>query len=113
MYTENNHHLWYSRRDMLSYSLSTQIRNHEKSQIRLSIDIHNELHANISSMPVPSASMARLVLHHVNSLPKSYDTLDVTKSLTDRFYDKPQGEHLARQMPFLLLGSEALKRSYV
>jgi hypothetical protein len=111
--SENNHHLWYSRRDMLSFRLSAELRNHEKSQIILPVDIHNELHATIHSMPIPSASMARLALHHIHNLPKQYTSLDVTRSLIDEFHDKPQGEHLARQMPFLLLGSEALKRSYV
>jgi len=114
MYTENNHHLYYSRRDMLSYTLSARLRNHEDSQIILPVEIHNDLHANIPAMPVPSAPMARLALEHINTRPRQYRTLDTTRSLIDFMGEgDPTGEHLSLQLPFLILGAEALKRRHL
>jgi hypothetical protein len=113
MLTENNHHEFYARRDMLSYRLSTQLRNHDRTQVLLPVEIHNDLHANVPKMDVPSASVARLALSHLNGLPRRYKSLDATRSLSDEFFDEPLGEHLALQLPFLILGSEALKRMHL
>jgi len=99
---------------MLSYTLSARLRNHEDSQIILPVGIHNELHANVPSMHVPTASMARLALGHINTRPRQYSTLDTTRSLIDFMGDgDPTAEHLKLQMPFILLGVEALKITHI
>ena len=107
----------------MSYRLSGRIRNHEDSQIILPVEVHRDLHANIrNGMAVPSAFVARQALEHINTRPRRYDTLDTTRSLID--YMETVGEqyqtdatkvseHLSLQMPFLLLGSEALKKRHL
>jgi len=113
MLRENNHHEFYARRDMLSYRLSSQLRNNERTQIVLPVEVHNDLHANVPAMRVPSASVARFALSHLNGLPRRYKSLDAAKSLSDEFFDEPLGEHLALQLPFLILGTEALRKTHL
>ncbi len=98
---------------MLKYRLSTQLRNNARTQIVLPVGLHNELHANVDAMPVLSASVARLALAHINSRSRKYKSLDVARSLADEFHESPLGEHLALQLPFLIVGSEALRRMHV
>jgi hypothetical protein len=98
---------------MLAFRLSAHLRNNLRSQIELPMDIHRQLHIEVPAMAVPEAPVARLALEHINTRPRQYKTLDVTRSLADELYDTSLGEHLALQLPFLILGTEALKRTVV
>ena len=117
---EDNHHIYHTRRNWNEYKLSNQIRNDERSQIILPVEIHRELHANTHGIVVPSAFVARLALERITTRNRRYSTLDVVRDSED--YLRAVGEQyhddaieiadrLLEQIPYLQLGANALKRT--
>jgi len=118
----NRHHPFYNRRFFEAEPTTKALREYDRAIIRLPIPVHNDLHQEIGSMPVPKPFLARLALEHMLDLPERYDSLDTLTSTSEYLREiseqmQPQAlemaEHLDRQMPHLKLGHFALKKRHL
>ena len=110
----NKHHVFFDRRSWNQDGTTKRLRNDERTQIILPVWIHNELHAFCDPIP-PESTLARFALTTINAQPKYYDNLDRMKALTDTLFTLPDAYDMAEglhdQLPFLIIGTKALKRS--
>jgi len=118
----NTHHLYFERKRWNSMRLSNQIRNLDRSQVLLPIELHADLHANTSPMAIPSAFVARVGLERILSMKRSYKTLDVAKDTEDFMRSIGENYHddateiankLSEQIPYIQLGVDSLKRRHI
>lgn len=103
-------------REWRKYRMAQLIRCSGIMQSLMVVDIHNDLHAHVPPIPPPSADGSRLILNHLEDMPRRYTPLDVAKSLRTDLRGTEAGElstHLGRQIPFLELSARALKRRHI
>ena len=80
------------------------------------VPVHNELHHYIRPIEPPAANVARIILSSLNGVPARYDALETAKSLVQELWDteaSEYAEHLDKQIPFMELSKNALKRRRV
>lgn len=110
----DNHHLWWTRADWNKTKINKLIRNEPNSQVEMYIPEHRELHRFVEPITPPVIrEMSERVLILTRELPGHYSALDKVKSLRDdlcKGETKYLSEHLGRQIPFLELSGNALKR---
>ena len=113
---QNRHHLFWQRRDWEAYKLSSEIRNNPLSIQMMNVGIHKELHFNVQPIAPPSAPVARMILQDIYKLNPRYTALDAAKSLEYSLQDteaQEYADHLGKQIPFMELSVNAMKRRSV
>lgn len=112
----NRHHLWWQRRNFEAFKLSSEIRNHPLSIQVMTLPIHAELHHHVEPIAPPSAPVARMILQNIYKLNPRYTALDAAKSLEYSLQDteaQEYADHLGKQIPFMELSVNAMKRRSV
>lgn len=110
----NEHHHEYTRNDWHRDKVNKLIRLHAFSRSLMYVPIHVELHKHVPPVAPPAErSMGEMILSRLRSLPTRYTSLDAAKNLRDTLYDTDAayiGAHLAKQIPFLELSKEELRK---
>jgi len=118
----NNHHTWFEKRRLNAFRLSSLIRDNDRTQVLMPVEIHNDLHANTHGLPVPSAFVARLALERIVSRPSTFTPLDIARdseeylrSIGEQYHDDALNisDRLLEQIPFIQLGVDSLKRRHL
>lgn len=79
------------------------------------VALHNELHANIEPAERPTKKVGHFILDRLKSQPNRYTNLDRMKDMSERLYDRDWAlsDVLDRQIPFIELSMEAMKKRLV
>ena len=110
---ENLHHHFFTRADWKTRKIDKLVRDHELSKSIMDMGIHSDLHRFVEPIKPPiERAMSERVFGLLNNMKGSYTPLDATKMLID--YDLPDiSEHLNKQIPFLELSKDALRKRVV
>lgn len=110
---ENIHHAFWTRADWHKRKIDKLVREHDLSKIVMDIGIHSDLHRFVEPIKPPiERAMSERVFLLLNDMKGSYTPLDAVKSLSES--NLPDlSEHLNKQIPFLELSRDALKRRVI
>lgn len=110
----NLHHLYWERRRWNAVSSNKLLRNDKSSQIELHVPAHRELHCHVEPLLPPIIGvMAKKALELVHGLETPYSGLDAVRKMADTFEENELfdfSEHLNRQIPYIELSVEALRK---
>lgn len=111
----NLHHSFWKRADYNQERTSRLIRNDHRTHFILPVEVHDELHANIEPVERPTLKVGLFILDRLKSQPNKWTNLDRLEDLSERLHDRDWGlsDVLDRQIPFLEVGIEALKRKHL
>lgn len=109
----NKHHVLYESAVWRSRDDTRTLRNKPGLIIPLDIDVHRDLHRNITSVPVPDRYMAARVLRTFKPARHILDTMDI---LCHSFYEAtehPRATKLEQELGHLIISSIEAQREYI
>jgi hypothetical protein len=111
----NLHHSFWKRADYNSERTSRLVRNDGRTHFIMPVALHRELHANIEPVERPTEQVGRFILDRLKSQPRRYTNLDRMKDMSERLHDRDWAlsDVLDRQVPFIELSVEAMKRRHL
>lgn len=110
--TNLHHHFW-TRRDWTERRIDKLVRDHPLSKSIMDIRIHSELHRHVEPVKPPvEREMSSRVFRMLQDAKTSYTPLDAAKMMADAGIPE-LSSHLRKQIPFLELSKEALRKRVV
>lgn len=109
---ESLHHTYWTKNDYNRDPVTRRLRNDSRTHVVLADWVHTELHREIEPVGRPITEVGRIALQHLNDAPDYTNKVDYTRDMSAFMYqyDEMLAQNLHDQLPFLILGTKALRR---